>query len=218
MSNRSPIFKERQEDREQLVEQYLIPNGIHDPKVIAAMKTVPRHHLVAADIQEEAYNDYPLSIGFQQTISQPLVVAKMTQQLNISEGERVLEIGTGSGYQAAILRELGAKVYSIEIFAPLSFRAQHLLEELGYDDILFRIGDGYYGWPEQAPFDAIIMTTAPDRIPQNLIDQLKEKGGLILPLGKESQNLLHIQKDGDQLHWQNLGPVSFVGMVGRIDA
>ena len=218
MSNRSPIFKERQEDRNQLVDTYLIPNGIHDHRVITAMKTVPRHYLVPEDTRDEAYNDYPLSIGFQQTISQPFVVAKMTQQLNITKGVRVLEIGTGSGYQAAILRELGAKVYSIEIFAPLSFRAQQLLNELGYDNIEFKIGDGYYGWSDQAPFDAIIMTTAPDRIPQNLISQLKEKGDFILPLGKETQHLLHIQKEGEQLHWQNLGPVSFVGMVGRIDA
>ena len=218
MSNRSPIFNERQEDREQLVEKYLIPNGIHDPRVIAAMKTVPRHYLVDTDSQNEAYNDYPLSIGFQQTISQPFVVAKMTQHLNITEGERVLEIGTGSGYQAAVLRELGALVYSIEILAPLSFRAQQHLAELGYDNIEFRIGDGYYGWADQAPFDAIIMTTAPDHIPQKLIAQLKEKGNFILPLGKDSQHLLYIQKEGEQLHWENLGPVSFVGMVGRIDA
>jgi len=215
--SKHPIFYERQEDRDNLVDQFLIPSGITDPNVIKAMRTVPRHFLVGKEAQEEAYNDYPLSIGLQQTISQPLVVAKMSQQLQIQGGERVLEIGTGSGYQAAILCELGAETYSVEIFAPLSFEAQKRLKEIGYSNINFRIGDGFYGWLEQAPFDAIILTTAPDQIPAPLIEQLKEGGTLISPLGKEVQQLMQLHKRGDNLHWENLGPVSFVGMVGRVD-
>jgi len=215
--SRNPIFYERQADRDALVDQFLIPNGIHDPKVIKAMRTVPRHYLVGEEGQEEAYQDYPLSIGLQQTISQPLIVAKMSQQLNIKGGERILEIGTGSGYQAAILSELGAITYSIEIFAPLSFQAQRRLHELGYTDINFRMGDGFYGWSDQAPFDGIILTTAPDQIPAPLIEQLRDGGTLISPLGKEFQQLMQLHKDGDHLHWENLGSVSFVGMVGRID-
>ena len=199
------------------MDQFLIPKGIHDQKVIKAMRTVPRHHLVGKEEKEEAYNDYPLSIGLQQTISQPLVVAKMTQQLGIKKGDKILEVGTGSGYQAAILHELGAKVYSIEILALLSFQAQQRLAELGYSGIEFRIGDGYYGWPDMAPFDGILLTAAPDQIPKPLIEQLRDGGTLIIPLGKESQQLMQVQKEKDNLHWENLGPVSFVGMVGRVD-
>ena len=212
------IFEQRQEERDALVNEYLIPNGIHDPRVIEAFRRVPRHALVSKKEQDEAYQDYPLSIGLQQTISQPLVVAKMTQGLNIRKGMNILEIGTGSGYQAAILHELGAIVYTVEILALLSFQAQKNLNELDYTNIHYHIGDGYYGWPSMAPFDGILLTAAPEQIPKPLIDQLKNECKLILPMGKETQHLMEITKNGEDLRWENLGPVSFVGMVGRVDS
>ena len=216
--SKHPIFLERQEERDALVDEYLIPNGIHDPRVIEAFRTVPRHALVGNKEQDEAYQDYPLSIGLQQTISQPLVVAKMTQGLGVEKGMKILEIGTGSGYQAAILRELGAEVYTVEILALLSFQAQKKLQLLGYTNIHFHIGDGYYGWPSMAPFDGVLLTAAPDQIPKPLIQQLRNNCKIILPLGKETQQLMEVRKEGDDFHWDNLGPVSFVGMVGRVDS
>ena len=215
--SRNPIFYEKQEERDALVDQYLIPHGITDPNVISAMRCVPRHFLVDKEQQDRAYHDYPLSIGLQQTISQPWVVAKMTQQLKVQKGMRILEVGTGSGYQAAILQELGAEVYSIEILALLSFQAQIKLQTIGYKDISFKIGDGYYGWPEMAPFDGILVTAAADQIPKPLIDQLADGGVMIIPLGKETQQLIQITKNAEELQWEQLSPVSFVGMVGRVD-
>ena len=171
---------------------------LSDP-VLRAMRTVPRHRFVPPELAGEAYRDVPLPIGRGQTISQPTVVALMTELLEPRPDARVLEIGTGSGYQAAVLAECVAKVYTIEIVAPLGERARRQLQELGYRNVEVRIGDGYKGWPEAAPFDAIIVTAAPDHVPQPLVDQLAPKGRMVIPVGSRygTQNLLVITKDAD---------------------
>jgi protein-L-isoaspartate(D-aspartate) O-methyltransferase len=160
--------------------------GITNARVIAAMSKVPRHLLVPEGVRGQAYEDRPLPIGFGQTISQPYIVAFMTERLEVKPTDRVLEIGTGSGYQAAVLAELAAEVYTIEIVQPLAERAAADLKSLGYTNVFVRAGDGYKGWPEAAPFDAIIVTCAPEKVPQPLIGQLKEGGRMIIPLGQAS--------------------------------
>jgi protein-L-isoaspartate(D-aspartate) O-methyltransferase len=167
--------------------------------VLRAMRTVPRHRFVPPQLADDAYHDRPLPIGLGQTISQPFIVALMTELLEPRPDARVLEIGTGSGYQAAVLAECVAKVYSIEIVAPLGERAREVLKELGYRNVEVRIGDGYKGWPDAAPFDGIIVTAAPDHIPQPLVDQLAPKGRLVIPVGTRHgvQDLLVITKDAD---------------------
>ena len=164
-----------------------------------AMRTVPRHRFVPPELVHDAYRDRPLPIGLGQTISQPFIVALMTELLDPEPGHRVLEVGTGSGYQAAVLAQCVAKVYSIEIVAPLGERARAVLAELGYRNVEVRIGDGYKGWPEAAPFDAIIVTAAPDHVPQPLVDQLAPKGRMVIPVGSHHgvQDLLVITKDVD---------------------
>jgi protein-L-isoaspartate(D-aspartate) O-methyltransferase len=173
--------------------------GTLSDAVLRAMRTVPRHRFVPPELAREAYRDVPLSIGHGQTISQPTVVALMTELLEPRPDARVLEIGTGSGYQAAVLAECVAKVYTIEIVAPLGERARGVLRELGYKNVEVRIGDGYKGWPEAAPFDAIIVTAAPDHIPQPLVEQLAPNGRMVIPVGSRygTQNLLVITKDAD---------------------
>ncbi len=172
---------------------------VRDPAVIAAMKHVPRHEFVPESQRRRAYEDRPLSIGHEQTISQPYMVAIMTELLELSPGDRVLEIGTGSGYQAAVLSQLAAKVFSIEIVAPLGERAKATLAAQGCDNVSTRIGDGYQGWPEAAPFDAIVVTAAPDHVPQPLIDQLESGGRMVIPVGprQKTQKLRVIEKQGD---------------------
>jgi protein-L-isoaspartate(D-aspartate) O-methyltransferase len=167
--------------------------------VLRAMRTVPRHRFVPPGLAGEAYRNHPLPIGLGQTISQPFIVALMTELLDPRPDMRVLEIGTGSGYQAAVLAECVAKVYTVEIVAPLGERARETLKELGYKNVEVRIGDGYKGWPEAAPFDAIMVTAAPDHIPQPLIDQLAPKGRIVIPVGSRygNQELLIITKDAD---------------------
>jgi protein-L-isoaspartate(D-aspartate) O-methyltransferase len=167
--------------------------------VLRAMRTVPRHRFVPPGLAGEAYRNHPLPIGLGQTISQPFIVALMTELLDPRPDMRVLEIGTGSGYQAAVLAECVAKVYTVEIVAPLGERARETLKELGYKNVEVRIGDGYKGWPEAAPFDAIMVTAAPDHIPQPLIDQLAPKGRMVIPVGSRygNQELLIITKDAD---------------------
>jgi protein-L-isoaspartate(D-aspartate) O-methyltransferase len=167
--------------------------------VLRAMRTVPRHRFVPPELVPDAYRDRPLPIGLGQTISQPFIVALMTELLDPQPGARVLEVGTGSGYQAAVLAECVAKVYTIEIVPPLGERARKVLAELGYRNVEVRIGDGYKGWPEAAPFDAIIVTAAPDHVPQPLIDQLAPKGRMVIPVGSHHgiQDLLVISKDAD---------------------
>lgn len=194
-----------------MVEQQLRARGVSDPSTLRAMLTVPREKFVPQELRHRAYEDGPLPIGYGQTISQPFIVAYMTEQLQPKPRDRVLEIGTGSGYQAAVLSQMVAQVYTIEIVRPLAERAQALLRALGYQNVHVKAGDGYKGWPEHAPFDAIIVTAAPDHVPQPLIDQLKEGGRMIIPVGKPgAQNLHLLQKQGGQIKQSAIKPVKFV--------
>jgi protein-L-isoaspartate(D-aspartate) O-methyltransferase len=204
--------------RQAMVEHDLKGRGIRDARVIAAMGNVPRHLFVAERERGEAYGDYPLPIGEGQTISQPYVVALMTEALRLRPGDRILEIGTGSGYQAAVLAELVNAVYTIEIRKALAEKATERLRTLGYRNVSVRYGDGYFGWEEAAPFDAIIITAAVNHIPPPLIKQLKEGGRLILPLGSTVfyQTLtLVTKKKGGELAVEQMGPVAFVPMTGE---
>lgn len=189
--------------------------GIADPAVLKAMATVPRHELVPANLRPYAYEDRPLPIGHGQTISQPYVVAFMTEKLQAQASDRVLEIGTGSGYQAAILSALVREVYSIEIVEALASRSASDLARLGYRNIKVRHGDGYQGWPEAAPFDAIIVTCAPDHVPQPLVDQLRDGGRMVIPVGEYGdQSLYLLRKRGTKLQREAILPVRFVPMTG----
>ena len=201
--------------REEMVSRQIEARGVTDPAVLKAMKKVPRHLFVPIKNRKHAYGDYPLPIGQGQTISQPYIVAFMTAALNPEPQSRVLEIGTGSGYQAAILAELGCEVYSIEIIGPLAERAGETLRRLGYGNVHIKIGDGHKGWPEEAPFDAIIVTCAPEKIPPALMRQLKEGGHLIIPVGKTGgvQQMVLARKKGDHLVSRSVLPVRFVPMV-----
>ncbi len=203
--------------REQMVREQIEDRGIRDPRVLAAMRKVPRHLFVPPEEQGEAYNDYPLAIGYGQTISQPYVVAYMTEALELKPGDRVLEIGTGSGYQAAILAELAGRVYSIEIVEALAKEAAARLRRLGYSKVQVRAGDGYQGWPEAAPFDAIIVTAAPGHIPQPLVDQLREGGRMVLPLGTWDQELIRLRRRRGEILRESLLPVRFVPMTGEAE-
>ena len=203
------------EQRMWMVDRQLARRDIVDPQVLRVMRRVPRHLFVPERVREYAYADHPLPIGEEQTISQPYIVAFMTQALELKKGNRVLEIGTGSGYQAAVLAELVEEVYTIEIIPALAERAEKLLDELGYDGIQVRAGDGYLGWPEAAPFDAIIVTAAPDHIPTPLIEQLGEGGRLVLPVGDEYQELMRVIKEEGEMRRESLLPVRFVPMTGK---
>lgn len=201
--------------RKRMVEQQLMARDITDERVLSAMLKVPRHLFVSEDQRSEAYNDYPLPIGYGQTISQPYMVAIMTQLLRLTGKEKVLEIGTGSGYQTAILAELADKVYTVEIIEELSMSAQYLLRELGYKNIEFKIGDGYLGWKEFAPYDVIIVTCGPEDIPQPLIDQLAEGGRLVIPVGAGFQTLTIVEKIGNELKKTESIDCRFVPMTRR---
>ena len=200
-----------------MVEKDLKGRDIADPQVLEILGRVPRHLFVEKSLQRQAYADHPLPIGEGQTISQPYIVALMTQILRIKPGEKVLEIGTGSGYQAAVLAELTDQVFSIEIREKLTQTASKTLKELGYNQVRLKSGDGYFGWEEFAPFDAIIVTCAANHIPPSLIKQLKEGGRLILPLGSTTyfQTLTLITKKGGQTDVQHLMGVAFVPMTGE---
>jgi protein-L-isoaspartate(D-aspartate) O-methyltransferase len=202
--------------REELVKNDIENKGIKDPKVLAAMREVQRHSFVPDELESAAYADRPLPIGEGQTISQPYVVALMTEILNLTNGQRVLEIGTGSGYQAAILANITREVYSIEIKQKLYKRASNVLKSLGYKNVWTRHGDGYFGWKEAAPFDAIMITAAVDHIPPPLIKQLKDGGRLTLPLGNpfSYQNLVLVTKHGDDYSVKQITGVLFVPMTG----
>ena len=191
-----------------------MPRGISDPRVLAAMTKVPREEFVAPESRAASYEDGPLSIGYAQTISQPYMVAFMTEQLRPKTSDRVLEIGTGSGYQAAVLAELVSEVYSIEIVEPLAKSAETTLQRLGYKNVHLKTGDGYKGWPETAPFDAIIVTCAPDKVPQPLLDQLKDNGRMVIPVGDRfAQQLYLFEKKNGQLKQSATLPVRFVPMT-----
>jgi len=205
-------------ERQRMVQQQLMARGINDPRVLAAMAKVPREEFVPQDVRAESYTDGPLPIGHGQTISQPFIVAFMTEQLRPSAKDRVLEIGTGSGYQAAILTELVAEVYTIEIIETLAKNAEATLERLGYKNVHVKVGDGYKGWPEHAPFDAVIVTCAPDHVPQPLVDQLKEGGRMIIPVGGfGDQELYLLEKKNGQLEQRAVLPVRFVPMAGEAE-
>ncbi|MGH7509729.1 MAG: protein-L-isoaspartate(D-aspartate) O-methyltransferase [Gemmatimonadales bacterium] len=202
--------------RERLVSQSLAPAGIQDSATLAAMRTVPRHEFVPPDQRAHAYEDIPLPIGQGQTISQPAVVALMTQLIGPRAGKRVLEVGTGSGYQAAVLAEAGCRVWTIEIFGVLARQARARLARLGYDQVTVRHGDGYAGWPEEAPFEAILVTAAADSIPPALLDQLAAGGRLVMPVGHQFpyQELVLVEKDSaGRLSSRKLLPVRFVPLL-----
>jgi protein-L-isoaspartate(D-aspartate) O-methyltransferase len=205
--------------RRKLVEEQIAApdRGITNRKVLEVMESVPRHEFVPESQRHLAYRDEPLSIGYGQTISQPSLVAFMTDRLDLKPTDRVLEIGTGSGYQAAILSQLVSHVYTIEIVEPLARRAMADLQRLGYDNVTVLIGDGYKGWPEYAPFDAIIVTCAPDHIPQPLVDQLRDGGRMVIPVGQPGvQSLYLLQKHGTIIEQQSILPVRFVPMTGKM--
>ncbi len=204
--------------RMKMVEEQIYDRGIRDSLVLKALRKVPRHLFVPANLQNQAYDDTPLPIGCAQTISQPYIVAFMTEQLNLNGAEKVLEIGTGSGYQAAILGEIVKEVHSIEIIESLGIQAQKLLKELNYQNIFVHIGDGYEGLPDKAPFDAIIVTAAPVHLPEPLLQQLKIGGRMILPVGDLWQELILIQKEKDgSIKKKSVLPVRFVPMRGKAE-
>jgi protein-L-isoaspartate(D-aspartate) O-methyltransferase len=202
--------------RLKMVEEQIILRGIKDPRVIAAMKKVPRHLFVEEALQSQAYNDYPLPIGEKQTISQPYMVALMTEALQLKGKDKVLEIGAGSGYQTAILAEMAEKVFSIERIRSLAIKARQLLYELGYYNAEIKIFDGTFGWPEEAPFDAIIVTAGAPEIPQPLLDQLAIGGRLVIPIGDAYvQDLIRVTKTEEGVKKEDLGGCRFVKLIGR---
>ena len=208
------------EARTQLTDHAILVQSLTDESVIHALRTVPRHRFVIPEYLDKAYNDTALPIGYGQTISQPSLVAHMTELLALEPGDKVLEIGTGSGYQAAMLAELGfVDVYSIEIVPELYTRSTTLLNELGYNDVHTRQGDGYYGWPEAAPFDAIIVTAAPDHLPAPLAEQLAEDGVMVIPIGPQGfyQTLWKFIKEDGELIGYDMGGVVFVPFTGDIE-
>ena len=212
------VLDEFEEQRLEMVRTTIETRDITDEDVLGAMRTVPRHLFVPPDLQDKAYRDHPLPIGYGQTISQPYIVAWMTELLELETGEKVLEIGTGSGYQAAVLAELGGvEVYTIEIVPELAEIAANRLDELGYSDVEVMQGDGYYGWPEYAPFDAIIVTAAPDHLPAPLVEQLIEGGRLVIPIGPPGgyQTLWKFVKEGGDVTAYSMGGVIFVPFTGE---
>jgi protein-L-isoaspartate(D-aspartate) O-methyltransferase len=202
--------------RERMVAEQIEGRDVKDPLTLGAMRKVRRHLFVAAGSENEAYADHPLPIGHGQTISQPYVVGFMTQAMGLHGGETVLEIGTGSGYQAAVLSEIAARVYTIEIVAPLAAEAEARLKRLGYANVSVRAGDGYAGWPEKAPFDAIVVTAAAPRIPEPLKEQLKDGGRLVVPVGDESQEIVVLTRRGASFDERRILPVRFVPMTGAV--
>lgn len=212
-STESVASQERSHEREQMVQEQIFSRGVRDLRTLAALKKVPRHQFIPSSEQRKAYQDRPLPIGHGQTISQPYIVAYMTETIGAGPGVKILEIGTGSGYQAAILAETGAEVYTIEIIKELAHSAYENLRDAGYEQVETKQADGYFGWPEHAPFDAIIVTAAAEFIPPPLIAQLKVGGRMVIPVGSPFfvQTLLLIQKNPDQsLTSTNLMPVRFV--------
>jgi protein-L-isoaspartate(D-aspartate) O-methyltransferase len=201
--------------REKMVDRQIVARGVRNPTVIQAMKTVPRHCFVPEDQRHRAYHDGALPIGHGQTISQPFIVAIMSELLEVKPGQRVLEVGTGSGYQAAILAAMGAEVFTIEVVTPLGEKAAQTLKALGYDRVHTRIGDGYKGWPRQAPFDGIIVTAAPSRIPQPLKEQLAENGRMVIPVGPVHgiQQLCRLRKINGEIKKEKIFDVRFVPLV-----
>ena len=204
---------ETREARERMVQEQIVARGIRDPRVLEALRKVPRHRFVPPEMQPSAYEDSALPIGGGQTISQPYVVAFMTEALELKPQDRVLEIGTGSGYQAAVLSLLVREVYSMEIVEPLGREAEARLKKMGYSNVRVRIGDGYRGWPEAAPFDAIMVTAAPLEVPPVLAAQLRPGGRMVVPVGRYVQDLIRLRRTAKGLERESLLPVRFVPMV-----
>jgi protein-L-isoaspartate(D-aspartate) O-methyltransferase len=202
--------------REQMVTEQIEARGVKDAATLKAMRSVPRHLFVPPSAMGEAYEDHPFPIGSGQTISQPYIVAFMTEALHLSGGETVLEVGTGSGYQAAVLARIAAKVYTIEIVEDLARQARERLERLGYRNVEVRAGDGYAGWPEVAPFDGIMVTAAAPRIPGPLKAQLKDGGRLVIPVGDEYQEIVVVTRRGQAFDERRVLPVRFVPMTGKV--
>ena len=205
------------EARERMVREQIEARGVRDPRVLAAMREIPRHEFVPEAQRASAYEDRPLPIGAGQTISQPYIVAVMSELLELDGSEKVLEIGTGSGYQAAVLGRLAREVYSIEIVPELAHRAQAELARQGYANVQVRQGDGYRGWPEHAPFDAVLVTAAPDHLPQPLVEQLAQGGRMVVPVGHGAQELVRITRDERGVHEERLIGVRFVPMRGEAE-
>jgi protein-L-isoaspartate(D-aspartate) O-methyltransferase len=202
--------------RERMVSDQIVARQVRDPQTLQAMQKVPRHLFVPPASAAQAYEDYPLPIGHGQTISQPYIVAFMTEALGLKGGETVLEVGTGSGYQSAVLAGIASRVYSIEIVRALAEEAAKRLARLGYSTVEVRAGDGYLGWPEKAPFDAIMVTAAAPRIPEPLKEQLRDGGRLIVPVGDESQELIVVTRRGAVFDERRVLPVRFVPMTGKV--
>jgi protein-L-isoaspartate(D-aspartate) O-methyltransferase len=202
--------------RERMVAGQIASRGIRDARTLAAMRKVPRHLFVPPGQVKDAYADHPLPIGHGQTISQPYIVAFMTEALGLKGGETVLEVGTGSGYQAAVLSEVAASVYTIEIVEPLANEARDRLARLGYKNVQVRAGDGYLGWPEAAPFDSVMVTAAAPKIPEPLKEQLKDGGRLVIPVGDDYQELIVVTKRGGRYEQRSVLPVRFVPMTGKV--
>lgn len=213
--NANSSINEYKKERRQMVEQQIRARGIEDDSVLKAMEKVPRHKFVPESQRHRAYADHPLPIGQDQTISQPFIVAYMTEAADISKKEKVLEIGTGSGYQAAILGEVAKEVYTIEIIPELAEGASRVLNELGYKNVFVKAGNGYLGWPEHAPFDAIIVTAAPDEIPQALVDQLAVNGKMVIPVGTTYQEMIIVEKNQKGVTEKRTIAVRFVPMTGK---
>lgn len=202
--------------RDRMVETQIVDRGIRDPRILEAMRKVPRHMFVDEALKEQAYSDHPLPIGDKQTISQPYIVALMTESLELEGHEKVLEIGTGSGYQAAVLAELADRVFTVERFPGLAFRANQNFQKLGYRNIIVRVADGTLGWPDEAPFDAIVVTAGTPRIPQPLVDQLGPEGRMVIPVGdRVTQELYLVERVPDGVRKTALGGVRFVDLVGK---
>lgn len=206
---------ERARVRESMVERQLELRGIRDERVLRAMRSVPRERFVPGDLEPHAYDDSALPIGLGQTISQPYVVAFMTEAAELEPGDRVLEVGTGSGYQAAVLAEIVGELWSIEIVPELAERAVAALDACGYGAVHVRVGDGYRGWPEEAPFDAILVTAAPDHVPEPLLAQLAPGGRLVLPVGRGDQTIVRVRRGPAGFEREELLPVRFVPMTGE---
>lgn len=202
--------------RDRMVETQIVDRGIRDPRVLEAMRKVPRHMFVDEALKEQAYSDHPLPIGDKQTISQPYIVALMTESLELDGHEKVLEIGTGSGYQAAVLAELADRVFTVERFPGLAFRANQNFQKLGYRNIIVRVADGTLGWPDEAPFDAIVVTAGTPKLPQPLVDQLGPEGRMVIPVGDRiTQELYLVERVPDGIRKTALGGVRFVDLVGK---
>ena len=202
--------------RRKMVEEQLVDRGIKDLRIMEAMNRIPRHMFIHESFQHKAYGDFPLPIGDNQTISQPYIVAAMTEALNLKETDRVLEIGTGSGYQTALLAELTGQVFTIERIRSIGLKAQSLLDQLNYMNIVFKVFDGTYGWPDQAPFDAILITASTQEVPKMLVDQLGEKGRLVVPVGGlDRQSLTILTKENGLATSREIGYCKFVPLVGR---